>query len=693
MSVHGKRVDWIVYFSINNIELEILLNSVEVLLRDMRASTLRDLVRPVVFKSINPSLVEKLVGRGVLKKFFKGGKSLYTITNRGLKAFFTVVSPIVDAVRDEPGLDAAGVAERIRARAFYGGLHRVRAVHDKLVSRMLSILGFIGMVKDSGGKYYMGDRKEIVEGLSSFFGRIMAVTPIRRLEDLLEDTMKIMGIDHNVAEEVVNRVMSHGLRVEKRDPGRALFDLMLKAKRLAMENIRSGKVLESLAYEALGLEAIRGLERLGSIPKSLQEYRQYFQFYFYETLGDYFYQNLDFEAAKLCYHWAVGVARESPNMARDAHRANAKYLLSLARNLAQKYRFEEAIARLEELIGYYKSAGLIREAEIAEALRNEYMAEIEVRRNKPCSAYKSWLAAAHSYESLGGEYRGKAEALRVKALISRAECLMISEKNLGEAVKMLEEASRRAEEILSPHLRNVARSLLHEARASLYVSQGRILEASEEYGESAEFYELRGYTFRSLLNRARSLKFRGFYEVLNGRIADSMGFFDEAGNTYLQLLRSLSRQYERRRSIDYYLVKEGIKGFHDSRALKTLASAYTLARSTPILNEYVINTVIHRINEAMESWLEAGRDRELELTRKAMRILEGIGDRRSVNELIKILGEIAEYSDEIGSMDNDASAPRYRVAVRLLQHLLSSIKTGLEAITHYIEEISSEPRG
>ncbi len=688
LSVHGKRVDWIVYFSLNNIELEILLNNLELIVKELRASTIRDLVRPVVFKSINPSLVEKLVNRGVLKKFYKGGKNLYTVTNRGLKAFFHVVEPIIRIVNEKPGLNAAEIAELIKNRAFYGGIHRVKSTHEKLVERMLELLGLIGLVDNAEGRYYPPSREVVVNGLSSFFGKIMAVTPIRRLEDLLEEVTGMIGLDHDLADEVINRVLSHGLRVEARAPGRALFDLVIKAKKQAQENIKSGKLLESLAYEALGLEVIRSLERIGSIPKSMHEYRQYFQFYFYETLGDYFYQNLDFEAAKLCYHWAVSVARESPNMAREAHRANAKYLLSLARSLAQKNRFEEAIARLDELIGYYKSAGLIREAEIAEALRYEYMAEIEVRRNKPCTAYKSWLAAAHKYDSLGGEYRGKAEALRVKSLISRAECLLVADKNVEEAVKILEEASVKAEEILSPHLRNVARSLLHEARAGLYVSSNKLLEASREYGESAEYYELRGYTLRSLLNRARSMKFRGFHEVLNGNITGSIEFFESAINYYHQLLKNMAKQYDKKKSIDYYLVKEGIKGYYDSKALKSLVSAYNLTQSTPIINDYVINTVIQVIKDSMQFLVEAGRWREYSIAEKTLELLKSISEERRVNGLIRILGEIAEYSDELGNKYNEEESPRFRVTIKLIQELLSSIKTGLEAITRYIEEIS-----
>ena len=689
MSVRGKRVDWLVYFSLNNIELEILLNSLEVLVKEIRASTLRDLAKPVVFKSINPSLVEKLVSRGILKKFFKRGKNLYSLTSRGLKAFFVTARPVLSVLRVDEGYSVDEVAEMIKTRVFYGGIHRVHQVHVRLVGRFLDLLSEIGLVRRNDGLYYAVPKDEALDALASFISKASAVTPIRRVEDLVESIVSILGYSPSDAETITMKISTMGINIGEQDPERALFDLMMKARKHAVESIKAGKVLESLAYEALGLETLRTLERLNTDARQLHNYRINFQFYFYETLGDYFYQNLNFEAAKLCYHWAVSVARDSPDMARDAHRANAKFLLSLARSLAQKGRYEDAIARLDELIGYYRSTGLMREAEIAEALRREYMAEIEVRRNKPCNAYKSWISAASKYDELGGEYKSKAQALRVKALISKAECLLISEKNVADAVAILEEASKKAEEILSPHLRNVAKSILHEARASMYVSEGRLLEASREYAEASKYYELRGFIYRSLLNMARSHKFRGFHYVLGGDVSTARECFGNALREYRVLIEKLARQYSRTRSIDYYMVKEGIKGYYDSRALLSLVEAYELVHSSPILNEYIIKTLIDKINESLESWVEAGREREYEILSRVRECTVKLSNNTGIHDLIRVLGEIAELNDDISEGIDANDSPRFKTMVRLVQDLLSAIKGSLEVITRYIEELSN----
>ncbi len=687
LGIKGRRVNWLDYFSLNNIELEILLNCIGVLIGELRACELKDLIKPHVFKSINPSLVDKLVSRGVLKKFHKHGRELYTLTSRGLKAFISTAKPILDVVRDKPGLSSDKIAEGIKDRVFYGGIHRVHQAHVKLVNRILDILVKTGFIREENGVFYPGDKDSIVNALATMISSLSSIAPIRRIEELIDSIVSSLGLENSVVDELLSRVSAQGIIVGDKDPGRALIDLFFKADKKLKEYIHNGKLFESLAYEALTLEILKALEKISGDNKLTRRYWIEHQFRFYEILGDYFYQNLNFEAAKQFYHLAVSVARNSLDMAKEAHRANAKYLLSLARSLASRGKYHEALARLDELIGYYQSTGLMREALIAEALRHEYMAEIEVRRNKPCNAYKSWLEAASKYDGLGGGYKSKAEALRVKALISRAECLLYSEKKVEEAIKILEEASRMAEDLLSPHLRNVARSLLHEARATILVTENKYDEASREYAESARFYELRGYINRSLLNTARSYKFHGFYEVLNNDVKRSMELFDEARKKYLELLRNITRQYYRGRSLDYYMVKEALKGYHDATSLLRLAEVVQMIRETSILNDYILKTIIERVEEAIGSWVEAGRDREYEILRNILLLIRSIAESESVESLIKTIGEIAELNDKLSDMLSNNISPRQKVFLILCQKMLSMIKSSLETITRYIEEL------
>ncbi len=693
MGIHGKRVNWVDYFSLNNIELEILLNCVNILVGELRACELRDLVKPYVFRSINPSLVEKLVSRGVLKKFHKHGRELYALTSRGLKAFIAVSKPIIDTVQKDKGLTSSEIADRIKDKAFYGGIHRVHQAHVKLVERILSILSKTGLLIEKDSKYYPGDREKIVNALTTLISGISTISPIRRIEELIDSIVSTLGLSNDVVDELIIRISSQGIMIGEKDPAKALLDLFFKARKYSQEYTRNGKVLESLAYEALGLEILKALEKMHEDVRNVKKYWIEHQFRFYEMLGDYFYQNLNFEAAKQFYHWAVSVARNSPDMAREAHRANAKYLLSLARSLAYKGKYNEAIARLDELIGYYRSTGLMREAAIAEALRYEYLAEIEVKRNKPCNAYKSWLEASTKYKSLGGEYRSKAEALRVKALISKAECLLFSEKKVEEAIKLLEEASSIAEDLLSPHLRNVARSILHEARATLKVTNGDYLGASIEYGESAKFYELRGYINRSILNIARSYKFQGFHYALNNDIIEASKYFHDANAKYLELLRILAKQYCRGVSLDYYMVKEAIKGYYDTKALTELGQVYQLIRDTSVLNEYILNTITNSITNALEAWIEAGRIEEYNTLVKVLGIIREITKTQSVDTLIKVIGDIAELNDNISEIMNKDISPRQKTFLCITQKILSTIKSNLEIITRYIEELGIKNRG
>ncbi len=687
--MQGKRVNWLAYFSLYNIELEILINAFSVIYKEMRACTLKDLMIPQVFNTLNPSLVRKLVEKGVLKKFRKGGGTLYTITGRGLKAFFSTIQPIHEVIESNPGLRWDEIAYRVREKAFFGGIHRVYTTHSKLVKRILDIMSEAGLVKIVDDKYYPVPVEERIDAAANMVGKITSVAALRRIDDVIRVICTSLSIPEDKIDLILSKIVSKGIIVGDRDPRKALFELLLKLKSLAAENMKNGRVLEAAAYESMGILVIDSLEKLGFDSKELKEYRIKYLFHFYEALGDYFYQSLAFEVSKTMYHRAVIVAQESPSLAREAHRVNAKYLLSLARSLAFKGRYEEALARLAELIGYYRSTGAIRESRIAEALRKEYLAEIEVRKNKPCNAYKSWLEAAAIYDELGGDYKSKAKALRVKALISKAECLMINEKDSEEAIKYLEQASKEAEEILSPHLRNVARSLLHEARASILISQGKLEDASKEYLEAAKYYDLRGYASRYLLNLARSYKFKAYHEIVQGLYERARNDLEEAMNKYMELYKKVYAKYSSTGGVNYYLLKESIKGYYDSLGIKSVVDAYLLIKEAPLPNNYVLTRIKHLLKESMKAWIESGRETEYKVVSNVYSALARIEDVDDILELIHVTGDVAEILDDLGEIEKIES-PRTRTLYKVLVDLLSNIKSSLEVITRYIEELGKK---
>ncbi len=690
LSLQGRRVNWLAYFSLYNIELEILINAFATIYNEMRACTIKDLTTPHVFEKLNPSLVDKLVGKGVLKKFRKSGNTYYTLTSRGLKAFFITVSPIVRVINNNEGKTLQEIAGEVSKHVLFGGIHRVYKTHQGLVKRILDILVTVNLLHFRDGLYYPVSEEERAKAVAEMLSRISGVATLRRIEDIVRTIVQSIGIDQSRIDEIIANIVSHGIVIGDRDPRRALLELLLKVRNLAAEKLRNGRVLEAAAYEAAGLEIIRSLERLGVENKELRENKSKFLFHFYEALGDYFYQNLAFDAARTIYHWAVLAAQDTPALARDAHRANAKYLLSHARSLASKGRYEEALARLDELIGYYKSTGALREAHIAEALRKEYMAEIEIKRNKPCHASRSWLEAASIFDNLGGEYKSKAQALRVKSLISRAECIMFNEKKIEEAVKLLEQASRDADEILSPHLKNVAKSMLHEAKASLAVSKGDLLLASKEYAEAARYYDLREYTPRALLNYARSYKFRAYHKITNGMIDEPLSDLGKSVEKYLELIRLLNERLRSGRSVDYYLLKEGIKGYLDSVALISIIQALKLMASSPIPNKYILSMISEKLYTTLSSLVDAGRWTEYGFVLEAYRLVKEFHRSNNVDELVNILGELALILDTLSIKARELESPRARVIMYSLLRLLANMKSSLEVITRYVEELGSK---
>lgn len=647
MSFRGSRVDWESYFSLYNIEYEILLNALEKLFSEERACELKDLIQPRVFHKLNPSLVSKLVDRGLLKKIRKGGE-YYTVTTRGIAAFLAVVKHIYEVLDESGESDHVAIAEKVMDKVFLGGIYRVRDVHNKLINRTLKLLSLIGVVELKNDKYVVIDLGKRVEALANFLEKISNLTTIRNVEELVHIACSSLLIPIDYENQVLIHIMSRGTVVGERDPKKALFHLLFKTRNVAYEKLKRGKLVEVAAYEAMGLEIIRIIEKLGlTDEKHIRDLKSKYLFHFYVVMGDYFYNNLLFDLAKTMYHWAVQVAHNNPVLVKEAKRVNAKYLLSLARSHAEKGRFEEAISRLQELVGYYRSTGSMRESLIAKALINEYMAELEIRKHKPCNAYKTLLSAVTIYEELGGEYKSRSEALRIKALISEAECFIANRKDIDKAIEILEKARQEAINILSPHLRNVAESILHELKASRKVIEGKYEEASKEYMESAKYYSLRGNQHRSLLNTARGYKFRGYSQVLDNNFSEAIKNFAEANTNYYKLLKQIIRKYYSSGKIDYYLLKESIKGYYDT---KTLINSLRLVMGGR-------NTDNNLLYEIYESLIEAGRRAE----------------QRIFSTFIKLLSD--EKYDEArelveGITTNNEAPPRTRIFAYILSKII-----------------------
>ncbi|ADI31539.1 tetratricopeptide repeat protein [Staphylothermus hellenicus] len=657
MGLKGERIDWESYFSLYNIEYEILLNALEKILSQERACRLKDLLRPQVFPKLNPNLVAKLIDRGLLKRV-RRGEEYYTITTRGITAFLSVAKHIYEVIDELRESDYLTIARKVSNRVFLGGIYRVREVHNKLVKRTLDILSLIGVVESKNNKYIVVDYDKRVKALAFFLRKVSALTTIRNIEELVHIACNSLLIPIDYENQVLIHIMSYGAVIGEKDPRRALLDLLFKTRNIAYEKLKRGKLVEAAAYEAMGLEIIRIIEKMGLIDeKNLRDLRSKYIFHFYVIMGEFLYSNLLFDLAKTMYHWAVQVAHENPVLAKEAKRVNAKYLLSLARSLAEKGRYEEAISRLQELVGYYKSTGSIRESLIAKALINEYIAELEIRKHKPCNAYRTLLSAVSIYNELGGEYRSRAEALRVKALISQAECYISSKKDIGKAIEILEKAREKAIDILSPHLRNVVESILHELIASQKVIEEKYSEAAEEYLESARYYSIRGNNYRSLLNQARGYKFKGYSQILENNFSEALEKFIEANTNYYKLLKHTIRKYYKTRKLNYYVLKESIKGYYDTNAL--IHSLKIILDNNPSIKE--------EISIIMESLIEAGRMKEQEILATTIDLLNN-------NEYDKAKAFLRQIIN-----DNDAS-PR----TKMLTHTLSKITDKLQIMRETI---------
>jgi hypothetical protein len=171
---------------------------------------------------------------------------------------------------------------------------------------------------------------------------------------------------------------------------------------------------------------------------------------------------------------------------------------------------------------------------------------------------------------------------------------------------------------------------------------------------------------------------------MSGNIHDSIRPFREAMKDYLEVIRR-NISSKGKAWYNHYLLKEGLKGYFDSKALLALAEAYDEIRSTPILNEYIVNRLVWSLEESLEACVEAGRDKEYEILRRVYSIVGNVPLHGDVRELISVLGEIAEFNDRLA--DQPEESPRSRVLLRLVQQLLSTIKSSLEVIARYVEEL------
>ncbi len=688
MSVGGKSVNWLMYFSLNNIELDILLNAVDTVFNEGRACRLKDFVIKNLFEKLNPHLVEKLVNKGVLKSFKRGNDVLYTVTTRGLKAFFEVSSPIFNVVYKSPGIDGSEVARRVSKNVLFGGVHRVYSMHEKLVYKILTLLSSMGYVINVENGFKPNDVDARIKATITVLNKVSSVSFIRRIGDVVHFIAKSMHIPVEHVDDIINGVMYAGLITSEKDPRKAIIDLVSSLRTRIEMSIKEGKLLDAAAYSSLVLNLLDLMSKMGVEFKSLTNMKSRYKFSVYETLGDYFYHNLCFEAAQTFYNRAVGIAREYPELAKEAQRANAKYILSRARSLASRKRYTEAISELDRLIEYYRSTGLIRESEIAKALKREYQGEIEVLRNKSCLAYQLFEEAATIYSRLGSKYQGKALATQCKALISRGECELLVNKNPIEAVKILEEAAELASKLLSPHLKNAALSLYYESRARVYVEQGSLVDAAKDFGEAAKYYEVRGLSKRALLSLARSNKFYGFHSIGEGDFGSAKTYIDKAYENYYKLLTSIINDLRNGKKYNHYILGEALKGLLDTLVFRKLMKTLDIVEENVMLTHRTVGLVLDELEGALHYLCEANREVEYTIVKKLYSLLLKMKEHTGLKGLEEILGEIAEYIDYLHlNHVSNWREPRKEAITRTVIAILTRIKNGLETITHYLEEI------
>ncbi|GEM_PF-2475760 len=688
LNIGDKKVNWITYFSLNNIELDVLLNTIDILFNEGRVCRIEDYVKRTVFEKLNPNLVEKLRSKGILKSFTKQGETFYTVTTRGVKAFFEVISPVNRVVTKYPGLNSKTLAHRVSKYVLYGGIHRVYSVHEKIIEKILRIMVSAGFIVEKESRYYPTDPDNKVKASIEFISKISSHSFIRNIEDVVQSITRSLRIPRDRINEIVSGISYSTLLVNERDPRRAIIDLLSSLRAKVEQSIREGKLLEASAYTGLAIQLINTLSEDSSSIKGLGKTYNQMILRFYELLGDYFYHNLSFDTAMIFYGKAVSFAREKPEFSRNTHKIKAKYMLAKARSLASRKKYEEAINELDKLIEYYKSVGLIREADIALALRREYQGEVEVLRGKSCIAHGLFEEAAAIYNRLGTRYSGKALAAHCKALISRGECELLVNKNPEAALGILNEAAKLADRILSPHLRNAALSLYYEAHARICVDKGDLLCASNDFREASKYYSSRGLVKRSLLSSARAYKFLGFRHVFNDEFDAAYKDFMESHKLYTKLLNRIYKHLLLKSRVNHYLLGEALKGVLDTRALVELIEALKTIEESIILAPATIDKLLEKITSSGHYLVEAGREMEYRLVLDLKKILDKLKERAGVRDLehkiIMINNKLRNIQENYIGLGKE---PRKESIARIIVAVLTRIKYSLETITHYLEEI------
>ncbi|WFO75165.1 hypothetical protein J4526_08840 [Desulfurococcaceae archaeon MEX13E-LK6-19] len=686
MVVKEKEVNWIAYFSLNNIELDVMLNTMFINFSEKRACTFKDYISRTIFDKLNPNLVYKLVNKGVLKSFQKNDEVFFILTTRGVKAFFAVAHPVYDVIEKNPGLEAKEISAKVALKTLYGGVHKVYSVHEKLVEKIILLLLLMGFIQETDGMYKPKPIDYRIKAIVNVIKRLSATIFIRRPDDLVLCIVKSLNIPVDRTGEILNRLALSGIVSSEREPAKALADLLSGLEARADASLKEGRLLEAAAYEALAMIVADILSKLDTDYEELLILKNKYKYNAYERLGDYFYHNLLFEVAQTLYNRAVNIARSHPELAKEAYRSHAKYILSKARNLAHHRKYNEAISELQRLIEYYASSGSFREAEIARALSKELQAELEIMHGKSCIAKDLYYEASQIYRMLGSEYENKAKAMYCKALISSGECKLLVEKDLENALKIFEEAIKIADEILSPHLKNAALSWYYEVHARISVNEGKLEEAAKDFEEAAKYYQARGVQHRALLSLARAMKFYGFHNIFAKEFDKAHEYMYNAENYYSMLLKKLLSRLKSGKK-DSYMFGEAVKGICDTIAIKKIIEALKILNETPLINNETLTNVINKLHDAAHYLVESSRDEYktvLQITDTLSKITNDPNPR--IRETFSSLIDKAIEELETSNDNKDTLEPRKNSIRLLLTLMLTRIKYSLSTFNRGYEE-------
>lgn len=684
--VREKNVDWITYFSLNNIELDILLNTMFINFNEKRACTIKDYVSKTVFDKLNPNLVYKLVNKGILRSYQKGDEVFFTLTSRGIKAFFSVVHPVFDTIEKNPGVTAKEVSTKIALKTLFGGVYRVYSVHEKIVEKILLLLLLMGFIQESNGSYKPRPIDYRIKSIVDMLKRLSSTIFIRKPDDLVLHITKSLNVPVDRVSVILSKLALSGIVTCEKDPAKALADLLTGLEARANASLKEGRLLEAAAYEALAIVVTDVLLYLKEEQEQTATLKNKHKCKTYEHLGDYFYHNLFFEVAQLLYNRAVNIAKNTPGLSREVNRCHTKYVLSKARHLAQQKKYREALTELQRLIDYFSSKGSFREADIVKALCNELQAELELMQGRSCLAKDLFFEASQIYSMLGGEYINKAKALYCKALISKGECKLLVEKNVEEAYNIFKEAIDVANEILSPHLKNVALSWYYEAKARINVNNGKLNEAAKDFEEAAKYYQARGIYSRALLSFARAKKFHGFHLIFSKEFDEARKYMELSKRYYLSLLRRIMYRNKNRYYKDIYLFNESLKGVCDTYAFINLIDAIKLINEVPIVDNNMLASIVQKLEEASHYLLESSRDEYyvIESVYATLKQVLKNMDQKMIEAVVASIDRLVEKL--YGKQGNMEYEPRRNSIRLLLSLLLTRLRYLITTLNRWFEE-------